>query len=42
MLTSCTSTEGENIPYPWKFGENIKNNDEGHKLSENTADKACL
>ena len=42
MLTSCTSTEGENIPYPQKFGENIKNDDKGHKLFENTADKhAC-
>ena len=38
MLTSRTSTEEENIPYLQKFGQTIKNNDEGRKLSEDTAD----
>ena len=38
MLTSCTSSEEENTPYPRKFGHNIKNNDEGDKLAEDTAD----
>ena len=28
----------ENTPYLWKFGHNIKNNDEGRKLSDDTAD----
>ena len=34
MLTSCTSSEEENTPYLRKFGHNIRNNDEGRKLSE--------
>ena len=38
MLTSCTSSEEENTPSPQKFGHNIKNNDEGDKLAEDTAD----
>ena len=38
MLTSCTSSEEDNIPYPRKFGQNIKNNDEGRKMSEDTAE----
>ena len=38
MLTSRTSSKEENTPYLWKFGHNIKNNDEGRKLSEDTAD----
>ena len=37
MLTACTSSEEENTPYLWKFGQNIKNNAEGRKLSD-TAD----
>ena len=37
MLTSCTSSEEENTPYPRKLGHNIKNNDEGDKLAEDTA-----
>ena len=36
MLTACTSSEEENTPYLQKFGHNIKNNDEGRKLSEDT------
>ena len=38
MLTACTSSEEENTPYLRKSGHNIKNNDEGRKLSEDTAD----
>ena len=33
MRTSCTSSEEGNSPYLRKFGHNIKNNDEGRKLS---------
>ena len=33
-LTSYTSSEEENILYFRKFGQNIKNNDEGRKLFE--------
>ena len=38
MLTSCTSSEEENTPCRRKFGYNIKNNNEGRKLSEDIAD----
>ena len=38
MQTSCTSPEEENTPYFRKFGHNIKNNDEGCTLCEDTAD----
>ena len=38
MLTSYTSSEEENTPYLRIFGHNIKDNDEGRKLSEDTAD----
>ena len=38
MLTSYTSSEEENIPYLWKFALNIRNNDEGLELFEDTAD----
>ena len=37
MLTSCTSSEEDNIPYLRKFGHNTKNNDNGCNLSEDTA-----
>jgi len=35
MLTSYTSTE-ENMPYLRKFAQNIRNNNESLKLSEDT------
>ena len=38
MLTSYTSSEEGNIPYLQKFAQNIRNNDEGPKLFEYTAD----
>ena len=38
MLTSYTSSEEENTPYLWKFTQNIRNNNEGPKLFEDTAD----
>ena len=38
MLTSRTSSEEQNTTYLRKLGHNIKNNDEGRKLSEDTAD----
>ena len=37
MLTSYTSSEEENIPYLRKFARNIRNNDKGPKLFEDTA-----
>ena len=36
MLTSYTSTE-ENMPYLRKFAQNIRNNNESLKFSEDTA-----
>ena len=42
MLLSYTSSE-ENIPYLGKVAQNIRNNDEGLKLFEDTADwHVCL
>ena len=38
MLTSYTSSEEENFPYIRKFAQNIRNNNEGPKLFEDTAD----
>ena len=38
MPTACTSSEEKNTPYLREFGHNIKNNDEGRTLSEDTAD----
>ena len=38
MLTSYTSSEEENIPYLRNFAQNIRNNNEGPKLFEDTAD----
>ena len=38
MLTSHTSSEEENIPYLRKFAINIRNNNEGPQLLEDTAD----
>ena len=38
MLTSCISSEEENTPCLRKFGHNIKNDNEGRKLSEDIAD----
>ena len=38
MLTSYTSSEEKNIPYLRIFAQNIKSNDEGSKLFEDTAD----
>ena len=38
MLTSCTSSEEENIPYLWKLAQNMRYSDEGLKPSEDTAD----
>ena len=38
MLTSYTSSEEENIPYLWKFAKNIRNNEKGPKLFEDTTD----
>ena len=29
MLTSYTTSEEENVPYLWKFAQNIGNNDKG-------------
>ena len=37
MLTSYTSSEEENIRYLRKFAQNIKDNDEGPQLFEDTA-----
>ena len=37
MLTSYTSSEEENIPYLPKFARNIRKNDKGPKLFEDTA-----
>ena len=42
MLTSCTSSEEENTPYLRKFGHNIRNNDEGRKLSEIPLISMCV
>ncbi|RMX39020.1 hypothetical protein pdam_00024352 [Pocillopora damicornis] len=43
MLISCTSSEDENTPYLRKFGNNIKNNDEGRtKLLPVVAKKNML
>ena len=38
MLTSQTSSEEEKILYLRKFSQNIKNNNEGPQLLEDTAD----
>ena len=38
MLTTYTSSEEENISLSTKFAENIRKNDEGPKLFEDTAD----
>ena len=38
MLTSYTSSEGENIAYLRKFTQNTRNDNEGPKLFEDTAD----
>lgn len=38
MLTSYTSSEEENMRYLRKFAQNIKNNNDGPKIFENTAD----
>ena len=38
MMTQYTSSEEGNIPYLRKFAQNIRNNDEGPKLFEDTAD----
>lgn len=35
---SYTSTEEENIPYPPKFAQNMRNNDEGPEIFEDTAE----
>ena len=39
MPTACTSSEEKNTPNLRKFRHNIKNNDEGRTLSEDTADQ---
>ena len=36
MLTSHTSSEEEKIPYLRKFAQNIRNNNEGPQLLEDT------
>ena len=41
MLTACTSSEEENTPYLRKFGQNIKNNAEGRKLSDTADQHVC-
>ena len=38
MLSSYTSSEKENIPYFRKCAQNIRNNNDGPKLFEDTAD----
>ena len=38
MLTSHTSTEEENILHLRKFPQNVRNNNEGPQLLEDTAD----
>ena len=38
MLSSYTSSEEDNIPNFWIFAQNNRNNDEGRKLFEDTAD----
>ena len=38
MLTSQTSSEEEKILYLRKFSQNIRNNNEGPQLLEDTAD----
>ena len=38
ILTTYTSSEEENIFLSTKFAENIRKNDEGPKLFEDTAD----
>ena len=38
MLTSHTSSEEEKILYLRKFAQNIRNNNEGPQLLEDTAD----
>ena len=38
MLTSYTSSEKEKIPYLGKFAQDIKNNNKGPQLLENTTD----
>ena len=38
MLTSHTSSEEENILYLQEFAQNIRNNNEGPQLLEDTAD----
>ena len=38
MLTSYTSSEEKNIPYFRTFAQDVRSNDEGPKLFEDTAD----
>ena len=38
MLTSYTSPEEENIPHLRKFAQDIRKNNEGPELFEDTAD----
>ena len=38
MLTSYTLSQEENIPYLRKFAQNIRNNNKGRKLFEDTTD----
>ena len=38
MLSSYTSSEEDNIPYLRMFAQTIRNNNEGSKLFEDTAD----
>ena len=38
MLTSYTSSGEDTIPYLQKFAQNIRNNNEGPQLLEDTAD----
>ena len=38
MLTLYPSSDGENIPFLRKFAQTIRNNNEGPRLFEDTAD----
>ena len=38
MLTSYTLSQEENIPFLRKFAQNIRNNNKGPKLFEDTTD----
>ena len=42
MLTLCTSSEEDNIPYLRKFSHNTKNNDNGCNLSQDTANMCVV